>query len=293
MRAIILITENPDPSPGQAHEEKKTHAERGKDGRRLQLFREGLRCMGYEREASRLDPDQIDVAEYGKPFFKDIPQVRISLSHSGKYLVCAFSEEEIGLDLQECITPRTEVLRIAKRFFTSEEYDALLSIYGKDEKEGNEFFFCLWSLKEAYLKYIGCGLHGGLDSFQPDPLPLNSEHSASKGTIRVSDDFGLKPSEFSAARGTIRVSDDFGLKPSEHSASRGTIRVSDDFGLKPSELSAARGTIRVLREKNLMTPAEYSFLPAPQGYKMAVSAGRLPDHIQIRHVDFSDDSFQQ
>ena len=250
MRAIILITENPDPSPGQAHEEKKTHAERGKDGRRLQLFREGLRCMGYEREASRLDPDQIDVAEYGKPFFKDIPQVRISLSHSGKYLVCAFSEEEIGLDLQECITPRTEVLRIAKRFFTSEEYDALLSIYGKDEKEGNE-----------------------LDSFQPDPLPLHSEHSA--------------------ARGTIRVSDDFGLKPSELSASRGTIRVSDDFGLKPSELSAARGTIRVLREKNLMTPAEYSFLPAPQGYKMAVSAGRLPDHIQIRHFDFSDDSFQQ
>ena len=233
MRAIILITENPDPSPGQAHEEKKTHAERGKDGRRLQLFREGLRCMGYEREASRLAPGQIDVAEYGKPFFKDIPQVRISLSHSGKYLVCAFSEEEIGLDLQECITPRTEVLRIAKRFFTSEEYDALLSIYGRDEKEGNEFFFCLWSLKEAYLKYIGCGLHGGLDSFQPDPLPLHSEHSAS------------------------------------------------------------RGTIRVLREKNLMTPAEYSFLPAPQGYKMAVSAGRLPDHIQIRHVDFSDDSFQQ
>ena len=42
-----------------------------------------------------------------------------------------------------------------------------------------------------------------------------------------------------------------------------------------------------------MTPAEYSFLPAPQGYKMAVSAGRLPDHIQIRHFDFSDDSFQQ
>ena len=253
MRAIILITENPDPSPGQAHEEKKTHAARGKDGRRLQLFREGLRCMGYEREASRLAPGQIDVAEYGKPFFKDIPQVRISLSHSGKYLVCAFSEEEIGLDLQECITPRTEVLRIAKRFFTSEEYDALLSIYGRDEKEGNEFFFCLWSLKEAYLKYIGCGLHGGLDSFQPDPLPLHSEHSASRGTIRVSDDFGLKPSEFSASRGTIRV----------------------------------------LREKNLMTPAEYSFLPAPQGYKMAVSAGRLPDHIQIRHVDFSDDSFQQ
>ena len=273
MRAVILITENPDPSPGQAHEEKKTHAARGKDGRRLQLFREGLRCMGYEREASRLDPGQIDVAEYGKPFFKDIPQVRISLSHSGKYLVCAFSEEEIGLDLQECITPRTEVLRIAKRFFTSEEYDALLSIYGRDEKEGNEFFFCLWSLKEAYLKYIGCGLHGGLDSFQPDPLPLHSEHSASKGTIHVSDDFGLKPSEFSAARGTIRV--------------------SDDFGLKPSEFSAAKGTIRVLREKNLMTPAEYSFLPAPQGYKMAVSAGRLPDHIQIRHFDFSDGSFQK
>ena len=217
MRAIILITENPDPSPGQAHEEKKTHAARGKDGRRLQLFREGLRCMGYEREASRLDPGQIDVAEYGKPFFKDIPQVRISLSHSGKYLVCAFSEEEIGLDLQECITPRTEVLRIAKRFFTSEEYDALLSIYGRDEKEGNEFFFCLWSLKEAYLKYIGCGLHGGLDSFQPDPLPLNI-------SAEISDSNHLNSPPPGAQSASLTISDSNHLNsppPGAQSASSG------------------------------------------------------------------------
>ena len=93
-----------------------------------------------------------------------------NLSHSGNYLAGAFSDREIGLDIQTTSPPHRDVLRIARRFFPLDEYELLAAI--KDRENQLELFFRLWSIKEAYLKYCGCGLRADLNSFLIRPVPL-------------------------------------------------------------------------------------------------------------------------
>jgi 4'-phosphopantetheinyl transferase len=51
---------------------------------------------------------------------------------------------------------------IAKRFFSSTEYDDLME---KEEHERLNYFYDLWTLKESYIKARGKGLSIPLDSF--------------------------------------------------------------------------------------------------------------------------------
>ena len=212
---------------------------------RARLLKEVLREAGVNAYAALFTPEMLGHTEDGKPFFPDLPQIHFSLSHSGEYIACAFSDEEVGLDLQECSRPRTSIFRIAKRFFSQAEYEAILALSADkaaescindsgsdspgnpDDPECLSLFYRLWSIKEAYLKYIGCGLSGELNSFLPDPLPLHND------------------------------------------------------------LSGAHGLIRVLEKTELLTPAEYSLLPAPEGFTMAVSAQKIPSGIVIRYYDAS------
>lgn len=91
--------------------------------------------------------------ENGKPYLTDYP-LCISISHSGDYAVCAVSDTEVGIDIQQI---RKANFRIAKRYFTSEECEYI----GNDELR----FFELWSKKESYLKAIGTGITVPLNSF--------------------------------------------------------------------------------------------------------------------------------
>ena len=135
---------------------------------RLSLLRAGLSAMGVP-DADTFTEQDLACTPDGKPYFKSVPGVHFNLSHSGDYLACAFSDSEVGLDLQEDREPHTSALRIAKRFFTEEEYKALLAC--SDHGAQLTLFYRLWTIKEAYLKYIGCGLRGSLSGFRPDPMP--------------------------------------------------------------------------------------------------------------------------
>lgn len=86
----------------------------------------------------------------GKPYFKNYPYY-FNLSHSGDYVVCAFSEREVGIDLQEHRGAAFE--RVAQRYFSSAEVFALM--HAQDRAA---FFFRLWARKEAYGKLIGKGI---------------------------------------------------------------------------------------------------------------------------------------
>jgi 4'-phosphopantetheinyl transferase len=109
----------------------------------------------------------IDIAreEKGKPYFQGlpadrsgrIPQVHFSVSHSGNWWGCLMADEPVGFDIEVC-RDRVSHEKIAGRFFTEEESDLILS-------GGPDVFFEVWVRKEAYLKYLGTGLAGGLDSF--------------------------------------------------------------------------------------------------------------------------------
>lgn len=95
--------------------------------------------------------------EKGKPFiiFADggqpVPDVYVSVSHSGGLWACVVSDCVCGLDLQELRPVAAE--RLAERFFTEAE--------GRYIKEaGLAGFYELWTRREALAKYTGLGFFG-------------------------------------------------------------------------------------------------------------------------------------
>ena len=91
----------------------------------------------------------------GKPYFKNYP-LKFNLSHSGKYVFCGVSEQEIGVDIQEMRNAKE--MSLAKRFFSEGECRALERC-GNDE-ERRRMFFRMWARKEAYGKLTGQGIAG-------------------------------------------------------------------------------------------------------------------------------------
>lgn len=94
--------------------------------------------------------------EKGKPYFPTEPQVQFSITHSGEYWMCAFSQREVGLDLQ--VHQLCQKEKLSRRFFHPTE-DAFL------RRKNYEDFFDLWSAKESYLKFTGQGITDELESF--------------------------------------------------------------------------------------------------------------------------------
>ena len=97
----------------------------------------------------------MDYGEKGKPYLREYP-LFFNLSHSGEYVVCAMSDREIGVDIQKC--SGLNVMRTAERFFSKEECRALAAC--GTEEVGRQFFFRLWTRKEAYGKLLGKGIMG-------------------------------------------------------------------------------------------------------------------------------------
>lgn len=107
--------------------------------------------------------------KWGKPFLEDYPYVHFNLSHSGEYVCCAVSEHEVGADIQKYQDKIGAAgftgSGIARRFFTEED-NKLLEVCG--EKDRQERFFRIWSVRESYIKFTGRGMGQGLDSFAID-----------------------------------------------------------------------------------------------------------------------------
>ena len=85
----------------------------------------------------------------GKPFAENI-NIKFSISHSGNFAAVALSDSDIGIDIEKTKDYNPAV---AKRFFTENEYDMIMSFENEHEKE--DMFFRMWTLKEAYVKMAG------------------------------------------------------------------------------------------------------------------------------------------
>jgi len=94
-----------------------------------------------------------------KPYLKNIDHIHFNITHSGDWVVCAFSNKPVGVDVEKV---RKINLNIARRFFSEKETAILFSL---PHKQQFEFFFDLWTLKESYLKALGTGLTKSLSSF--------------------------------------------------------------------------------------------------------------------------------
>ncbi|MEH6551785.1 MAG: 4'-phosphopantetheinyl transferase superfamily protein [Pseudomonadales bacterium] len=111
-----------------------------------------------------------NVGPFGKPaIVGSAPELFFNLSHTSRYVVCAVSTlPGIGIDIENSAR-QVQVLQLAKRFFSAQEYRDLSNL---PEEEQRERFFDLWTLKESYIKARGEGISLGLDKFsfelQPD-----------------------------------------------------------------------------------------------------------------------------
>ncbi len=104
--------------------------------------------------------------DHGKPSLQQNNlSLQFNISHSADVAIFALTiNQEIGVDIEK-IEPHFKE-KIAKRFFTPQEYLQLMSL--SDDARINGFYH-IWSKKEALIKALGQGLLTLLSDFSIDP----------------------------------------------------------------------------------------------------------------------------
>lgn len=93
---------------------------------------------------------RIAYGRYGKPYLADYSDIYFNISHCPKGCVCAVSDKEIGVDIQDI---RPFSWDIARRVFCENE---LKILEFTDDKA--KLFTRIWTMKESYLKMTGEGI---------------------------------------------------------------------------------------------------------------------------------------
>ena len=108
-------------------------------------------------EKFNIDVNEIEIAkdQNGKPFIENLKGVFFNVSNSNELQAVAISDSPVGVDIEKV---RKANLSVAKRF-CKEEYEYII------REDSQNRLFEVWTKKEAYLKYTGKGIKGGLDSF--------------------------------------------------------------------------------------------------------------------------------
>jgi len=109
-------------------------------------------------EAAIIPPYEIKRSAYGKPFLPN-EKIKFSYCHTEGLCAAVISDYECGIDAEN-IKRKASFAEISSRFFTADEKEYLSS-----RNFSSKVFYEIWTKKEAYLKFTGRGLAGGLNSF--------------------------------------------------------------------------------------------------------------------------------
>ena len=105
---------------------------------------------------NQLSDEELLFKEKGKPYYSNGPFFNVS--HSGRYVVMAISNNEVGVDIEECLEKDLSMLTA---IFNEAEAKTL--------KEPADFYY-LWCAKESLIKCIGSSIAHIKDT---PSLPLN------------------------------------------------------------------------------------------------------------------------
>lgn len=147
MEAVIYYTDQGSGAFGGAAGKGAGHRE-GEYLLKTGLFRE------YGR---RLEEEIREKGPHGKPFFSSCPWIHYSITHSGNYAACAFSEIEVGLDIQ--VERRGNYPGMLRHMVPEELYQEMVK-----RADLKEEFFRQWALREAYIKWTGEGFSRSLST---------------------------------------------------------------------------------------------------------------------------------
>ncbi len=141
------------------------------------LLRHALRQCGLDDALTPL------IAERGKPYVQ-AAHFHYNISHGGDYVVIAYGEREVGVDV-EPIKTRSQAWAVARKHFTPDEQQRLFA-HSIGSAEFDAAFTLLWTRKESYVKYTGQGLACSLPTFSVDvALPQGRVLDASGNPVEV------------------------------------------------------------------------------------------------------------
>ena len=99
----------------------------------------------------------------GKPYFKNEGNIKFSITHSKELVGVAFSDREVGFDVQAVRNVGDEVFN---RVLSDKENEDVSS--AKNDNERLNKFFKYWVMKEAILKRNGTGLISNMKDINDD-----------------------------------------------------------------------------------------------------------------------------
>lgn len=102
---------------------------------------------------------QFNRNRYGKPYLCNTEGFHYNIAHSGKWVVCAVDSDPVGIDVEEVALID---LAIAPNLFSPAEVSYIMD---RLAEERTDHFYEVWTLKESYIKALGCGLSKELRSF--------------------------------------------------------------------------------------------------------------------------------
>jgi phosphopantetheine--protein transferase-like protein len=138
-----------------------TRAQRFKAELSRDLFirgRSAIRAIAGSYTCNKPLEMEIGITLAGKPFLKDHPDLHFNITHCHDVLGVAFACTPVGFDM-ESKSRKGDFLALAKRFFSTEEYEMI----NKPHINKAAYFLERWTAKEAMLKLIGTGIAAGLD----------------------------------------------------------------------------------------------------------------------------------
>lgn len=116
-----------------------------------------IRRAYYEYTSKELTKE-IKFNEYGKPYIDD-SEFFFNISHSGDYVLIAYGDSEVGVDIQKCV----DIPKLMQSLiFLPDELTYINSLPSNSRKEP---LVQLWTMKESYLKYLGTGLTKEMNTF--------------------------------------------------------------------------------------------------------------------------------
>lgn len=100
--------------------------------------------------------------EFGKPYLTSHPEIFFNVSHSGNIVLCAVSDVECGIDVEDVTAPH-DIMELAQRYMSALEVSAMMM-----SEDKNRAFCRLWTLRESYVKMRGRGFDIGLSTLRCD-----------------------------------------------------------------------------------------------------------------------------
>lgn len=100
----------------------------------------------------RICSPTIVYGDYGKPYLKNI-ELYFNISHSGEIVVLGVSDSNIGVDTE---------------YIHKFDWSMLMRLFGPEEQKNiidDSSFIKYWTIKEAFVKYLGTGLCTDFRSF--------------------------------------------------------------------------------------------------------------------------------